>query len=85
MHFGSACFRPASLGFVLTACLCCLSTPAWAEVWSTGYYPGYRQSAMPASNVDFTALTHVIHFSVVPNTDGTLNTTINNITASRLN
>lgn len=34
---------------------------------------------MPASNIDFTALTHVIHFSVIPNTDGTLNSSANGI------
>ena len=34
---------------------------------------------MPASNIDFTALTHVIHFSLVPNSDGTLNSSDNSI------
>lgn len=34
---------------------------------------------MPASNIDFTALTHIIHFSVVPNTDGTLNSSANGV------
>ena len=35
---------------------------------------------MPASNIDYTTLTHIIHFAAVPNSDGTLNTTDNNIT-----
>jgi chitinase len=35
---------------------------------------------MPASNIDFTALTHIIHFSVIPNTDGTLNSSANSVT-----
>ncbi len=35
---------------------------------------------MPASNIDFTALTDVIHFSVIPNTDGTLNSGENGLT-----
>ena len=34
---------------------------------------------MPASNIDFTTLTHVIHFSVVPNADGTLDSNANSI------
>jgi chitinase len=38
---------------------------------------------MPASVVDFAALTHVIHFSVAPVSDGSLNTTLNNITPAR--
>jgi chitinase len=37
---------------------------------------------MPASSIDFAALTHIIHFSVVPNTDGTLNITDNGVTAA---
>ncbi len=35
---------------------------------------------MPASNIDFTALTHIIHFSVIPNSDGTLNSSANGVT-----
>src|ERR1035438_10338746 len=36
---------------------------------------------MPASNIDFTTLTHVIHFSVGPNSNGTLDSSANSITA----
>ena len=56
-----------------------ITTSAKADLWRSGYYPGYA-SAMPASEIDFSALTHVVHFSVFPNGDGTLNTNINNIT-----
>jgi chitinase len=35
---------------------------------------------MPASNIDFTALTHIIHFSVIPNSDGTLDSSDNDVT-----
>src|SRR5260221_10227060 len=37
---------------------------------------------MPASNIVFTALTHVIHFSLVPNSNGTLNSSDNGITTA---
>jgi chitinase len=37
---------------------------------------------MPASSIDFTALTHIIHFSLVPNSDGTLDTSGNSLTAA---
>ena len=37
---------------------------------------------MPASNIDFTALTHIIHFSLVPNSDGTLNSSDNSVTSA---
>jgi len=51
-----------------------------ADIWCCGYFPGWEQSAMPASNIDFSVITHVIHFSVQPNSDGSLNTTGNGIT-----
>jgi chitinase len=35
---------------------------------------------MAASNLDFAALTHIIHFSVIPNSNGTLNSSGNGIT-----
>jgi len=53
-----------------------------AGLWQTGYYPGWEQSSMAASNIDFSALTHVIHFSVVPNSDGSLNSTANGVTSA---
>ena len=36
---------------------------------------------MPASAIDFTALTHIIHFSAVPNSNGSLDTSVNGLTA----
>ena len=44
--------------------LCC--SAARADLWSTGYYPGYNQNSMVASNIDFAALSHVIHFALYP-------------------
>jgi chitinase len=53
---------------------------AKAGFWTTAYYPGYEQdSIMPASEIDYTAVTHIIHFSVSPNPDGTLNTSDSDI------
>jgi chitinase len=61
--------------------LCARALAAHAAFWTTGYYPGYEQNGnMPASDIDFSALTHVIHFSVVPNSNGTLNSGVNYIT-----
>jgi len=69
---------PARL-FVIGLCL--RAWAAHAAFWTTGYYPGYEQSGgMPASAIDFSALTHIIHFSVVPNADGSLNSTVGQIT-----
>jgi chitinase len=62
--------------------LCLFSSAARADLWRTAYYPGWEQSYMPASSIDFTALSHIIHFSVVPNADGTLNSSPNSVTVA---
>ena len=41
-------------------------------LWVTGYYPAYATGVMPISAIPFAAMTHVIHFALVPNGDGTL-------------
>ena len=51
-----------------------------AALWVTGYYPAYEQAYLPPSAIDFSALTHLIHFSVFPNSDGTLNSSDNGLT-----
>jgi chitinase len=61
-------------------CLCVQS--ARADLWCSGYFPGWEQSGMPASNIDFSVVTHVIHFSLVPNADGSLNASDNGITTA---
>jgi chitinase len=67
---------------VLTLCTGVLFSTfsARAAFWVTGYYPGWEQADMPASTIDFTTLTHIIHFSILPNADGTLDANANNIT-----
>lgn len=55
---------------------------ARADLWRTGYYPAWEQAGMPASSIDFAALTHVIHFSLAPNADGTVNDTSASLTAA---
>src|ERR1022692_243404 len=82
MDFNHRGLRRKCQVVVSIALLCLFSGSARADLWRTAYYPGWEQSYMPASSVDFTALTHLIHFSVVPNSDGTLNTSDNDITTS---
>src|SRR5262245_10826597 len=53
-----------------------------AALWRTGYYPGWEQGAMPPSAIDFPALTQIIHFSAEPNSNGTLNTSVNVLSAA---
>jgi len=64
------------------ACLEFACLAARADVWVTGYYPGYRTGVMAPSNIDFTVITHVIHFSLIPNSDGTVNSNDNSLSAS---
>jgi chitinase len=65
-----------------TVLVACANSSAQVAFWVAGYYPGWEQSSMPASSIDFTTLTHVIHFSIVPNSDGSLNTSDNSITSA---
>jgi chitinase len=64
------------------ASLCVLGAKAGADPWTTAYYPGYHQSTLPTAQIDFTVVSHIIHFSVTPNADGTLDTSANGITAA---
>jgi chitinase len=41
-------------------------------LWATGYYPAYATGVMPIAAIPFASMTHVIHFALVPNRDGTL-------------
>ena len=43
--------------------------------WLTGYYATYNHSVMTTGQVDYTKLTHIIYWPVIPNTNGTLNPT----------
>lgn len=82
MNFSSKWFnRKRQLALTISV-LCLLSMITHADLWRTGYYPGWEQSYMPASNIDFTALTHIIHFSVAPNSNGSLNSNANGITTA---
>jgi chitinase len=67
---------------ILCACFFAASSVR-ADFWVTGYYPGYRQTYLPPSAIDFAALTHIIHFSVIPNSDGSLDAASNGITPAR--
>ncbi len=72
--------RPAGRAFVLVLGLAiCAIAPirAWADSgrWLTGYYATYNNAVMGTSQVYYNQLTHVIYWPVIPNADGTLNTT----------
>ena len=82
MNFSSKWFDRKRQVALSIGVLCLLSIITHAEIWRVGYYPGWEQASMPASNIDFTALTHIIHFSVVPNLNGSLNSNANGVTTA---
>jgi hypothetical protein len=42
--------------------------------WSLGYYPGWQQAANPPASINWASVTHIVHFTLFPNNDGTLDT-----------
>ena len=51
------------------------STSGASNLWVTGYYVGWESQAYPVAEVDFAAMTHVVIGPVLPNPDGSLDTT----------
>jgi len=45
-------------------------------MWVSGFYVGWMANTYPPSRIDFSSLSHVMVFSVLPRTDGTLDTTM---------
>lgn len=42
--------------------------------WLLGYFPGYQRDLMPADEIEWSALTHVVVGPVIPRADGSLDT-----------
>src|SRR5206468_8996591 len=61
--------------FVLTLLMVASATQANADIWTTAYYAGWMQDYLPASEIDYSAVTHIIHFNLLPNSDGSLDST----------
>src|SRR5438094_99545 len=59
------------LGLLMVASV----TQARADIWTTAYYAGWMQDYLPASEIDYSAVTHIIHFNLLPNADGSLDST----------
>ena len=55
---------------------------ASADIWRAGYLPGWEQTNLPAAGVDFSAVTHLIHFALAPKADGSLNSDLDSITSA---
>jgi|GEM_PF-3462239 len=58
---------------------------AQSDLWVSAYYAGWAQGCgyqgyLSPDEIDYSALTHVIHFSIMPNSDGSLDYETNCIT-----
>ena len=77
------CIRSKFVGILRSAVLAAVALmplPLAAGLRSVAYYAAWNQwGHMPASAVGFSALSHVIHFAVVPRSDGTLDSEINGV------
>lgn len=79
--------RPSVLELLLVTVLW-VSIPSWTfaqpNIWATAYYAGWKQGwvnngHLPAEEIDYSAVTHISHFSLVPKADGTLDAEVNSI------
>jgi chitinase len=74
--------------FLRSQWLCCLLCAgiilpftSRADLWRTGYFVGYSDnSTMTPAEIDFSVVTHVVPFSIVPTTNASVDTTANSIT-----
>jgi chitinase len=48
--------------------------------WITAYYAGWNQNSLPPGSIDYSAVTHIIHFSIYPTQGGNVDGTQNGIT-----
>ena len=68
------------LGFCIL--FCAAQAKAQSDIWVTAYYAGWQQGTLPPQSIDYGALTHICHFALVPNSNGTLNDQSNSVSAS---
>ncbi len=78
----------ARLGLILLVLMLGGAAAAPAEgargLWVTAYYPGWRQNRLSPEEIDFGAVTHIMHFAVVPRPDGTLDAAVNRMTPANI-
>ena len=60
-------------------------TRAQSDLWVTAYYAGWMQGQinnghLPAQDIDYSAVTHIVHFALVPKSNGTLDDAANSVT-----
>lgn len=66
--------------FALVLMLCVSAMTGQTTPWVSAYYAGWMQGYLPPSAVDFSAVTHIIHFSISPTSGGNISGSGNGIT-----
>lgn len=84
-NFSRAVFLTVALVYISASPLL-----AQSGIWASAYYAGWQQGYnntgyLPAQNVDYSAVTHIIHFALVPRADGSLDDAANSVTAYNAN
>ena len=67
------------LALALPAAVLLALLPPANAYWVTGYYPQYESGNMAVSAIDFATVTHVIHFCLEAQTNGTINSANNGL------
>jgi chitinase len=62
----------------------CAPAAARAQGWVTAYYTGWRQDRLAPERIDYDAITHLVHFALVPRADGTLDPAPNGLTPANV-
>ncbi len=76
-----------ALATVVALLLFPLMLTGQSKVWVSGYYAGWMQDYLLPTDIDFGAVTHIMHFSIEPNNSGGISGTgngINSTTAAAL-
>lgn len=53
-------------------------------MWVTAYYVGWREAYLPPKDVDFDAVTHLIHFGVRPRPDGSIDPSLDKLSRENI-
>jgi len=59
------------------------AAPPTQPFWVVAYYGAWMKGHLPPGQIDFSALTSVVNFSIFPEPDGSFDTTSNGITAAQ--
>ncbi|MDE2125557.1 MAG: glycoside hydrolase family 18 protein [Armatimonadetes bacterium] len=86
----NACGWAVACAGALSLCAVTRSTAAVAahrppKSWVAGYYVSWNQAngLFPPSEIDFSAISQVVHFSILPNADGSIDPVTCGITAAQ--